>query len=276
MKLRTRALFVLSVLFLAACVGWAGMRAYVESEVRTGLDGLRPGLDVTFSGLTFDLFPRGVVLTGLTARTPEGPVLRAERARIEEFDLEHSTPHFVRAAFSGLTVENPVWGQEVPPCAADVDYRYDPQARELTVRRLTLVLPEGFEADLSGRFGNVDLERLPDGQYFASSLAGLELRYRDRSLLERVLRRVAAQFRVSEAALRTRAALWLAARETQARSRGNEAAASALEALGRFARTPGELTVTLAPAEPVPLLYLIADGNLPEMLVLLNARIEAR
>ncbi|WP_027176623.1 hypothetical protein [Desulfovibrio aminophilus] len=276
MKLRTRALFVLSALFLAACAGWAGMRAYVESEVRAGLNGLRPGLDVTFSVLTFDLFPRGVVLTGLTARTPEGPVLRAERARIEAFDLDHATPHFVRAAFIGLTVEDPAWGWMVPPCRAHVDYRYDPQSRELTVNRLSLDQPETFQADLSGRFGNLDLERVQDGQYFASSLAELELRYRDRSLLGRVLQRVAAQFQTSEAALRTRAALWLAAREAQARSRGEAASASALEALGRFARTPGELTVSLAPAEPVPFLYLIADGNLPQMLALLNARVEAR
>ncbi|WP_449242238.1 hypothetical protein [Desulfovibrio sp.] len=276
MTRRTRTILAVSMLLLAACAGWFGLRAYVEREVRAGLDGLRPGLDVTFSGLSLDLFPRALVLTGVTARTPEGPVLRAERARIEEFDLEHATPHFARAAFSGLTVEDPAWGWTAPPCRADVDYRYDPATRELTVNRLSLDQPETFEADLSGRFGNLDLERVQDGQYFASSLAGLELRYRDRSLLGRVLQRVAAQFQTSEVVLRTRAALWLAAREAQARARGEAASASALEALGRFARAPGELTVSLAPAEPVPFLYLIADGNLPRMLALLNARIEAR
>ncbi len=175
-----------------------------------------------------------------------------------------------------MTAEDPAWGWRAPVCAVSVDYRYAPLERELTVANLAVSQPDGFEVVLSGRFGNLDMDRFLDGLYFASSLASLDLRYQDRSLLARALKQIAGQYRTSPEALQAGLEAWLGAQEARARAQRNETAARALESLRRFAHAPGELTVRLAPQEPVPILYLMADGNLPEMLSLLNATIEAR
>ena len=269
---------------LAACAlvlilglgGWFGLRAWLESRVNAALADLRPNLDVTYQGLELDFSARGLVLRQVEARVQDGPILRADRALFRDMDLEHATPYRLDASLSGLTAEDPVWHWRAPACEVELTYFYDPMARELDVRNLHVIQAGGFEASLKGRFGNMDMDRFLDGYYLAASLAGLELRYTDRSLLKRLLQQAAAQFRVDEALLTSRMEAWLAAQENLSRSRGNATAAAALESLRRFAKAPGELDVSLAPLEPVPLLYLVADGNLPEILSLLNAKIEAR
>ena len=55
----------------------------------------------------------------------------------------------------------------------------------------------------------MDMDRFLEGYYLAASLAGLELRYTDRSLLRRLLKQAAAQFRVDEALLTSRLEAWL-------------------------------------------------------------------
>lgn len=271
-----RLLGICLALALLGLGGWFGLRAWLESRVNAALDGLRPRVDVTYGGLELDLAERGLALRRVEARVADGPVLRAERAVFRGMDLEHATPYHLDAVLHGFTAEDPVWRWQAPACEVELTYRYDPAERLLDLRTLRVSQAQGFEAALSGRFGNLDMDRFLDGYYLAASLAGLELRYTDRSLLRRLLRQAAAQFRVDETLLASRLEAWLAGQEALARSRGNVAAAAALESLRRFARDPGELDVTLAPADPVPLLYLAAEANLPETLALLNAKIKAR
>lgn len=267
---------VLGLVLVLGLAGWFGLRAWLESRVHAALDGLRPNVDVTYSGLELDFAARGLALRQVEARVLDGPILRADRALFRDLDLEHATPYFLDAVLKGFSAEDPVWHWRAPACDAELVYRYDPLARELDLRTLHVVQEGGFEAALSGRFGNMDMDRFLEGYYLAASLTGLELRYTDRSLLKRLLQQTAAQFRLDEAALTARVEAWLAGQESLSRTRGNSTAAAALEALRRFAKNPGELDVRLAPVEPVPILYLVADGNLPEMLSLLNAKIEAR
>ncbi len=109
-----------------------------------------------------------------------------------------------------------------------------------------------------------------------ASLPGWRRSNRDRSLARRVLEAFAAQLHADPARIRENLSAWARGQAAQAAGRGRASTANSLEALAAFLKEPGELTVHLAPAEPVPMLYLFAEGNLIQALDLLNARIEAR
>lgn len=280
MARRKTVVLVLLGLAILGLGGWFGLQRYVAGQVRASLDDLRPGLDVTYDGLALHPLSRSLSLETVTARTSDGVVFKADRAEVYSCDTAHETPRFLRCALRGVRAEGGDWAGPAGSLLRtgtdlDLDYTYDEAGRTLTVRTLRLVQKDAFETELSGQLGNVDLDRFLDGFYFAASLARLEAVYRDRSLAGRVLEAFAAQFHTDAARIRETLSAWAADQAGRAASRGLTRAAGSLEALAAFLKKPGELSVHLAPAEPVPVLYLFAEGNLVQALDLLNARIEA-
>lgn len=251
-----------------------GVQAWADREGRQALDEALAGLPAEWSAeydqVAVSLWTRRLHIFGLTVAHEDDPPLRIDELVVEDLDRDHRPPHHMRLRAVGLHGE-PAEGWPVPAAEWSHDsaewvfaYRYDPGAQSLQVDEFRLTIPgHGW---VVGRLHltRFDLEqtltthalRLPEFE-----VAGLTLRYRDQGFF----RELADEGRTEPLiplvhgwADRFEAPFF---RETA-------------EAVGLFLGEPVALELQARPAEPVPLLDLVAMAMVtPEAI---PDRLEAR
>ncbi|QGY39417.1 hypothetical protein GM415_04530 [Pseudodesulfovibrio cashew] len=275
--------FLLSfAIFVALCYG--GLVWFVNGEVRKGLDEAVSdvdGLTLAYDGLDVGLADHTVTLTNANAVLPSGQRLRADEVVVTAYDRKHRTPHFVTARAKGLVIRP--GDADLPglslaePIKGDlfVDYAYDPKSRSLTIKSLAFDAGDAGEAALSGSFTQLDLDALRVEKLLGLSLKDLRLTVANGSFMDKLFERAANRLGMSRSGARLQARNELTAMADYAAGEDNAVAAEALRGLSQFVSDPGTLTVTAAPVEPVPCLYLFMGRDLYENLRLLRVTVVA-
>ncbi len=276
-----RAALFCGLLGLGLGLIWLGagrlVNAKVAAEARQALAGLQPAVVADFQSVDVNIFTRQACFRGVAASFEEGGGLTADSLLVLRADLSHDTPHELSASATGLRwrADLDETARRLLPPGADVryeaslDYGYDPTSRTLTVRGLGLSQAQAFDLDCSGRFENLDLDSSLG--FVGAKLARLEVRLRDRGLVRNLADNWARDTGARPEDFGAQSHGTLSGLAARANGQGNAEAARVFEVLGSFMERPGELVLTLAPAEPVSLFYLLADGNVNEMLRLLRA-----
>ena len=270
-------------IFVAVCYG--GLVWFVNHEVTKGLEQAvadTPGLTLTYADLSVSISDHSVTLTDIAATLPGGQSLTADTLRITSFDQRNPVPHYASGQATGVVMDTTFanFGTWAAPLRAmgkttvsgdvSLDYRFDPDTRELTVNALTVSEDELGEVVISATTDQLDLNALRMEKLVGLRITRADLTLTDRSLMERMVRSAARGLSTSEADARASISAELTAMADYAEQDGNPVAEDVLRAIRRFVNEPGTITLSARPAEPVPVLYFFMGRDFYDNLRLLN------
>lgn len=280
---RVAKFFLSLVIFAAVCYG--GLVWFVHHEVAKGIDQAvaeTPGLTLTYSDLSVDIFDHTVTLDDVEADWLGGQSFLAEEVAILKYDQKHEVPYFIQAEARGAVVSatRANLGEyadllrliDVTALHGDLvfDYEFDPANKTLTLNALTVNDRTLGDLTLAGVLNNIDITNVRPEQMVGLKLGAADLTFTDRQLVERVLTVLGNPVHLGLDETRTQLGEEIRGMADYAKRRGNTGAADALHALRRFVRDSGTLTVSARPAEPAPLLYLFMGRDIYDNLQLLN------
>ncbi len=274
------------VLFAAVCYG--GLVWFIDSEVSKEIDQAvanTPGMELVYDDVTVSISDHSVKLDGVEAKLPDGQRFTAETLQISRIDQVNPVPHFLTAQASGvsMTVNFSNFGSWAAPLLAmglktvngDVafNYDYDAETKALKLNELDIKVTDIGDLNLSGTIASLNLEELRVEQMLGLRVASADLKYTDRSLINSMMRGAANAMGTTDGKARATICAELAAMADYAGKDDNVVAENALRGIKRFVDNPGNLTISVKPAEPVPFLFLFMGRDFYDNLRLLNVKV---
>lgn len=285
MKPRSMALGLLGAALLAgAGVGVAQVLAQREAEqrVETFFDNLPESVTARYGGVEVGWLGRDLRVNDVQVQIEGGAPTRIEQIHFLAVDREHSPPHHLHATVTGIRQDlNDVPEEQVTMLrrlgyqemrgSYEIRYHYDPVNKTLDLQELSGDMDDMAKVSLSLQLGNFELspETPPEpGQMPEFDVRGLTLRYQDASLVQRVVRQGAEDQGVSEADFIAKVNAEVG---QQLQAMEDPFYGKLAGQLRAFLETPGTLVITGRPAQPVPVVELIATAmitpaELPELL----------
>lgn len=285
---RVAKFFLSLIIFAAVCYG--GLVWFVNHEVAKGIDQAvaeTPGLTLTYTDLSVDIFDHTVTLDDVEATWPGGQSFLAEEVAILKFDQKNEVPHFIQAEAHGAVISatRANLGEyadmlrliDVTALHGDLafDYEFNPANKALTFNALTINDRTLGDLTLSGVLNNIDITDVRPEQTVGLKLGAADLTFTDRQLVERVLAVIGKSVGMDVNATRIQFGEEIRGMADYAEKIGNVQAAATFRALRSFVREPGTLTVSARPEEPAPLLYLFMGRDIYDNLRLLNLSVKA-
>ncbi len=249
--------------------GYLGVRTWMEYRMAAVVDrqlALLPGpVEVTYGNVRVKLFQRSLRLDDLTITlSPEEPPIRISALVLHNIDRYNPIPHYLELEIRGL--DQRLAGSRVPLAgmlqnhgyerlrgSAFLYYRYLPEQRRLELPRLRIDAEGLGEIVLEGAWPQVQPAGLPvmDWRVLDTlALERLELTYRDRGLVPRLLHRAATRQGMLPTSL---AANIIAEMEWSAADYDDERLDASVRALRLFLADPESVRLQLEPEEPKPL-----------------------
>lgn len=274
-------------IFCVICYG--ALTWFVNDQVEKGFNeavSKVDGLSVTYDDLWVDLGEQTVTLTDVDTVLPSGQKLTADTVIVYAFDEKNPFPHFIKAQAEGLVLSPssmnmigiPATVYGVGKVTGDLllDYRYNPEAKSLTLNTLTYDMDGVAKAELSGTMTQLDLDAFRVEKLIGLQIKDATFRYLDRTLVDEILTKAGGSLGVSKEDARKQVSAELATLAKGANADGNSVAAEALDGFRHFVENPGRLVVTASPDKPVPYLYFFMGRNLYENIRLMNVTVENR
>lgn len=234
--------------------------------------------DISYDSVRVRLVPWVVQVRGVTVAPVFSPEMRLDidEIAIHSIDREGWPPQYARIKVTGIRQKvSQIPGEELREVLRalayeeediqgrfEIDYRYDPREHELEVRRLSYGVERAGRIALGLKLGNLELGdlRLDSVEKMLLFIPGLlarlervlvygaQLGYEDDSLIARGLMARAENVGQDVEAVASEVADGLAGEVPGDTSLAGQARA----AIRSFLRAPGQLTIVVAPAKPVP------------------------
>jgi hypothetical protein len=279
------------MVLLVAFASYFGLKAYADGEaekkVQSAIGKAAFYADITYGDVSFDLFGSNTRIEGLRV-TPVGGSGSTEIDEVVIYDIDGTDEELRRLhmAVNGihLSVED-AGGEEAEEmlrelgydeimAAMELDFEYEREEQEFTLRELSYRAEKMGAITLSCRLGNFELPGQGD---FLSLLFmfptilvhSAELRYEDDSLVPRLEKSFAEGQGMD---VESYVAEITGGLEEEMEREKDELTREAMKAVRDFIKKPDTITVTISPEKPVPLgrLQRMEPGELTE---LLNLRI---
>lgn len=242
-----------------------------------------------YGSVKADLLGRAIVMKNVEIVTKAGERIKAESVAVKDFDWRNgSQPRYADLEIKGADLPTALLadlarasdslgsyiGVSTGPVGEAqrlleragykrttsdlfVRYRYDEDTREFELRDVQLEIADLGQVTFSLRLGNMPspgaarggVQLLSTGAQ--ATLVGASIAFKDRTLVSRLLKAHAAERKISEAEALARVLRDLKAERDRSRDAFER---EALSALVRFIERPSEISLALAPAQPVPLL----------------------
>lgn len=279
--------FLLSfAIFVVAC--YLGLTWFVNSEVEKEFNEAIAdieGMTVNYGDIGVDITDQCVSLTDVTATFPQGQHLTAEEVRITSFDQIHPIPHFMKATAMGvtLTADQANVGSWAPTMRAldlgtvkgdlNLDYAYDPTADILTLKTLTLRVPDVGDIDLSGAIDGVELDLFRVEKLLGLRIRDLNFKFANGSFMDTLMRESAKWLSTTKDDAQARISAELTAMADYAGKEDNPIAEDALRGLKRYVNDPNTVTIAATPKEPVPALYFFMGRDMYDNIRLMNVTV---
>lgn len=274
-------------IFVAICA--VGVSWFVNNEVEKSINeavAQTEGLQLAYTDCSVSIVDQCVTLAGVDAVLPSGQHITADEIRIQTFDQLNPLPHFAKATATNLTIpvtrEN--FGQWAQPMKAmgietvtgnaSLDYFYAPDTSTLTVKELSMDGTGLGHARLSGTVDQLDLLNPRPEQLIGLRIKEASLNFTNASFMDHLISDWAKRMNISKEETVARITAELGGLAKYAGKEANEPAENVLLGLKRFLADPGTMTATVAPKEPVPVLYFFMGRDILENIRLLNMTIE--
>lgn len=276
--------FVFS-LILMVIIGYGALVWFVNSEVEKALNAevaSVDGLELTYDDMWVDIGDHTVTLTKPVSTLPTGEYLSADEVVIYAFDERHEIPHFFQAEAKGLVLRAADARRRGVDVGDDlngdmvIDYRYNPEARALTLNTFSFDDARLGKLAVSGTVTELDLDAFRVEKLIGLHLKDAEVVFTDRSYLDSLYAKLAAAAGISEANARRQVAEELQALSDEGERKGKVRAAEEMRDLKAFLEHSGTVTIKAAPVRPVPYLYLFMGRDLYDNFDLLNLSVETR
>lgn len=276
--------FVFSLLLLII-VGYGVLVWFVNSEVEKAFTAAVndvDGLTLVYDDLWVDIGDHTVTLTRPESTLPTGEQLAAEEVVIHSFDERHPIPHFIKVTAKGLVVQAEdarAYGLNVTQDLTGdmvLDYRYNPQAKALTLNSLSFDDSRLGRAALSGTLTELDLDAFRMEKLIGLHIKDATLEFTDRAYLGTVFARLADTLGSSVEGARQQLDKELQAIVDLGEQKGKKQAAQEIRNFKRFLDHSGSVTIKAAPERPVPYIYLLMGRDIYENFDLLNLSIETK
>ncbi len=285
-----KGIAVIVVVVAAAWFGgtaWLNSRARVEAE-RIAADLREEGVEARWQQIKVNPLSRTTTLTGLTLTGKDGQRFTAEKLLLSDLDLENDPPTHATAQLINFTAPKDddrraalQWlGYTTPPKKDfTLSWHWDEETAGLTVDQMTTEAKEIGSCSLTATFGNVDLEKLADRKTLlmhglSITLSKATLTCSDDGVTARYLKAAATEKDVTIEQIKSEI---IANVEENAADFGDSAEIrEAVAALKTFINAPGQLTVTVEPEQPLPLLRIATAARNPTTLLrLLRVKVKA-
>lgn len=274
-------------LFLAVC--YFGLMWFVNHEVGKEINRAvadTPGMALLYADLSVSLRDHTVTLKGVETKLPQGQHFTAEAVRISRFDQLNPVPHFATIEAKGVVVDatfanfgswvTPLIALETEAVSVDfgLDYEYAPKTKTLTVKELVIKATDLCDINFSGAVDQLDLNALSMEKLIGLRMKEATLTFTDHALVDGMVHSAAQGLGISDLAARKQVAAELAAMARFAGDSDNPVAENALLGFERFVHTPGTITISARPAQPVPYLYFFMGRDVYDNLRLMNVSVE--
>jgi hypothetical protein len=207
---------------------------------------------------------------GLRVKTPSGAPVSLGEIAVSNIAFAHGSLTSGDFAVKGVKLDKAQLtddqaldafdklGLETATVSVGGGYRWNVDKKTATLNDVNLTVDELGTITLSADLAGIDT---PETMEQTASLNHAVLRYNDASLAERAIKAAAAQSGVDPAQFRLILA-GMAQMQSAALGKGPDIAAAG-KAIGAFLADPHNLTIELAPPQPVPLITMQADKDLP-------------
>lgn len=199
--MKKRLLLLAGPVFLILLVaGWFLAENVASSLVEGKLQGVLTRVadkaQVRYASLHVDLLRQQVVLGGVEVQLKDGRACRIKSLAIKDIDRKHTKPpHHLSLFMEDLTIpvteenfrdkleEVQEFGLDVFVVDLTLDYRFDPDAKRLTINALDVVVDNGATLELAMDLDGFDLEALRKQQLGDLTARSLKARMADTQLL---------------------------------------------------------------------------------------------
>jgi len=234
--------------------------------------------------------PSAARAEGIAGVSPFVGEITVESVELRDLDAAGQVPEHIDLAVRGIEARlddavSPVAGFLVPlgydRLRVDLDYAYafDPATNVLRVEGVRVAAQDMGTITVSAELGGVPPEAMTNPMLGAMAeeevtLQGLELRYEDASLADRLLEMAARDEGLSTEEMRSQL---IEAIQVETRTAGDRLTKEVLKAIQDFLAEPGTLRVVAEPPEPVKLSTLESlDDDPDKVRALLGLRVEAQ
>jgi hypothetical protein len=278
---------------IALLVLYIGAKTYAgrvaEKRVKEAVTRVAPFADVAYRKVGVDFLPPQVRISDVTV-TPRAAnnTYRIAEIVLKDGDRKSGIPAYLSFACRGveLNLEDhyPRMKSDLgemgytPPLlmSLDVDYRYEREAKELRVNRLSVGVDDAGRIECSATLSNLSLD--PAGllmlplSYSTILLREAKLTYKDDSLFDRVMKLQAHAEKKDPKEWRKRLVEGL---QKDIDHEKDEFRNNAMKQIKKFVERPGRLSLTVSPAKPVSVGEIMRYGVSKEAVGALNVRIKA-
>jgi hypothetical protein len=287
-----------ALVFLAAAAAWGLLYGYAHHRVAAAVDRIAasmPGVsDVEVGRIRAGFFGGAVELGELLVRLDTGAdPIRIDSVTIHDADDDHPIPRWMHLELRGVwirpAVHLPAVAGVLPAGAvpeqvvfrAESVYRYRADTQQLDLQRLFVAGRQMGELEITGRFENIDLERIAQASdqpmELFSALVGVQigdavLTYRDRTLVRETVRLLAHRRGLTPERYARRLVQRIRLR---AEGAPEGLVAQTLAPLQGFIADARRIRISVQPRPPVSVGWLLWVRDPERLIELLDLRIDA-
>ena len=274
MSLRRKNYLVLGCILALLAAGYAGVYLYARHKAQARVDYIiassAESLEITYEGVRLHPLNFEFSLTGVTVSPAKRPEkVKVDQVTVHRVDLLHNPPRYMDLTVSGFDFNEAAVkaaGQVVFPKEEaqrvegmfHLKYRYDQEAKEVTVEDLTIQAAGQGRLNLAGQVMNIDLELVKDRKQVllfivsipAIAVKSLGLEYKDEGLAERLM---TAEARERDLSLEEYQLLMTLELEVEMESTEDAELKKALGTIKSFINEPDQIALKACPDVPFPL-----------------------
>ena len=254
----------------------------VDEKLQTALARLGDSASVQYREVHVNLLRQSVTLSDVAIRLKDGRHGSIGAVVVKNFDRNHmKSPHFLALELQDLTI--PVDGQnfraELPAVQelglqalvvdVAVDYRYDPDARRLTVSEFDVDIAEGGSFRMAFALENFAVEQIRQQQFDDLALASFSMQYKDKTILRGVLLAAGEE----EKELLRFVEDWLKEEVALAQQKQDAATTASLQALLAYVQKPAHFSMELALRQPLTMAKINPIKKISDLLGLFTINI---
>ena len=296
---KKRWLIAVAAVVLAAIYVMATMYAsnMAERKVNDAIVKIAKFADIEYKSVRADIFGNEVHVSDITVRyLKTKDSVRIAELVIHDIDDKSDMPAFLSITANGIVQETnspeSVFGLDrtelgyvgQQPINFYLDYSYNHQAKELSIKKFGIAADNVCAITLSARVGNVDLQSRDSNSRQPLSVAkatlnNAKLVYADHSFFDRLMTAEDKKIAKRTGAYRAGAgrSSFLKLIEKDLSQQDDQRIRVSLNNLKKFVEDPSELTIIALPSHPVPIddiLQTIVFKGQTELFRLLNLQIE--
>lgn len=254
----------------------------VDEKLQATLARLGNSTSVQYRDLHVNLLRQSVTLSDVAIRLKDGRHGSIGAVVVKDFDRKHmKAPHFLALELEDLTipVDEQNFRAELPAVQelglqalvvdVAVDYRYDPDARRLTVSEFDVDIAEGGSFRMAFALENFVVEQLRQQQVDDLALASFSMQYKDKTLLRGVLLAAGEE----EKELLRFVEDWLKEEVALAKQKQDATATASLQALLAYMQKPADFSMELALKQPLTMAKINPIKKISELLGLFTINI---